>query len=131
MVSIEIMGENIVNMATEMIFRRNTEVMEAGQELATLAALGSLLELLKSELEVIDLLSTILEGRPSSEPRLHIFPISGLGGMPFVSKVQDTPRLSRHSRLGISLGLAFDAVARLDQPKLSFGTAMYQCLNFL
>ena len=102
MVSIENMGENIVNMATEMIFWRNTEIMEAEQELATLADLVSLLKLLKSELEVIDLLSTIRKERPSLKPRPGVFPISGPGGIPFASKAQNTPRLSRHSILGIS-----------------------------
>ena len=84
--------------------------MEAEEELATLADLVSWLELAESAQGVIDLLSTIREGRPSPKPCPDIFPISGLGGIPFGSKAQYTPRLSRFSRLGISLGLNSDTI---------------------
>ena len=81
-------------MKYEMSLCRDTEVMDAEEELAKLADPGSLPEPAKSASEVIDLLSTISEERK-------------------ILQAQDTPRFSRSSRLGISLGFTSDVAAGL------------------
>ena len=58
MVSIENLGDNIVNMSNELCLWRENDAMEAEEEFAVLTDPVSLLEPVKSSIETMNLLSS-------------------------------------------------------------------------
>ena len=83
--------------------------MDAEDELHNLTDLVSLPEIMKSSPEVINLMSASSGSHPL-ETIPDIFPITGLGGIPYVSRAPFDSRVSSISRPEISFGFHSDIV---------------------
>ena len=91
--------------------------MDAEEELINLTGPVSLLEAVKSSLEVMNLMSNSSDSQPpDSNP--NIFLISGLGGIPPSNQTQDNSRPSSVSRPGIPTGF----VSATTSPPFSLGS---------